>query len=303
MKKLLLVIGVALIGLLFFSCKQNEKNKTMDSPKENKPNRGILQGKKDITLNGIDAITAQTMITHFAMNRDDDKKPRLTSVWFSKQTIHSIDSLLCAEKKSGKNTDGLRIYFASDPSIIKPQLNYIIALVSTYTDSNTYPNNPNRSTHRDYYDHDAIFLNSTTGDITYDGKDSGALLYSSSPPCPVPDNNPCYFAPQHFITCHDANKWVRNYGKSKINTFSEWFELDLINQLDAGLQNIANNLDGLRIYLAKADNISTYKDHKNRHLFIIVPTTNKNKVHQDYYGCIEVHYINDNGQLCPYNCN
>lgn len=298
MKKLVFAISVALIGLVILSCNQTEKNKPQCDPKKSKSDSDLSKTKKDKTLNGIDATTAQSMITHFAMNKDNDKQPRATSIWFNKKTIHSIDSLLKGEKKA----DGLRIYFASDPSTIKPHLNNLIALFSTYSDPIQYPGNPNRSQHRDYYDHDASFLNSITGDITYDAKDPGALLYKSSPPCPVKDNNPCYFAPEHFITCHVANRWVRNYGKDKINSFSEWFELDLINQLDAGLQNVSNNLDGLRIYLAKANNSSS-ANNKNRCLFIIVPTTKDGNYHQDYYGCVEVKQLTDNGQLCPYNCN
>src|SRR5882757_7805232 len=70
-----------------------------------------------ITLNGINASDAKTMITYFQLNRAKDKSPQPTNIWFSKDEVLKIAALLNSEVDPNAKpyvTDGIRIYFIRD---------------------------------------------------------------------------------------------------------------------------------------------------------------------------------------------
>ncbi|ASU35965.1 hypothetical protein [Mucilaginibacter xinganensis] len=292
MKKLVSVIFAVLMTSLFFQgCKNSSKT-------------ALLQISKQTvftTLNGIDAVKAGMMIQHFKDFKGRDRSPMPTSVWFSIETINNIDTLLHAERKTQTETDttdGVRIYFVSDPSISTTQLKTSVLLVSTKNDDSF---KQPQSRHRDYYNHQALFLNSgATGTISY-GKTPGALLYETSSPCSLSDNT-CINYSKHYVNCADSYVWVSKQGKDTVNTISEWFDLDFISFLNNGLHK--NKLDGVRIYFAKGYKDPLYTNEKD--VFVLVPTINDNGTHKDYYKCLEDSkkwFDYDKGELCPFNCN
>jgi hypothetical protein len=97
-----------------------------------------------------------------------------------------------------------------------------------------------------------------------------------------------------------------------INTYSEWFPLSLIKYIDK-----LKDLTGLRIYYARHDTTTTQNPgHKNRHAFILFPTSDTvyNNIHynRDMIDCkgILPYYQQkatagqggDNGEQCLNNC-
>ncbi|HWZ13592.1 MAG TPA: hypothetical protein VNW95_00035 [Mucilaginibacter sp.] len=297
MKKLALII---VVGLVINACKQPKSNQKVSNV--------LLEPTSGVTLNGIDSAAARAMIDTFKKYKGSETAPLPTSVWFSKETIHSIDSLLHAEivtqKKSDSTrkdtTDGIRLYFACDPTVLKPHLKTTVLFVSTF-DSLIYPKG--KSPHRDYYSHNASFLAAKTGEVSHDKNLTGALLYQTKYTCPPKPAN-CSISPDHLITCEQAHRWVQNHGKNSINTTSEWFDLKLLDYFDKEIHNNKNNPDGLRIYFAFRDKDDDHPSIINRNIFLFITTKDVNKVHTDYFECEEIHHIvGDNGELCPDVCN
>jgi hypothetical protein len=194
-------------------------------------------------------------------------KPVPTSVWFSKNMIHNMVTLLSTEKApGGQKADGVRIYFA----YVNGQ--NTILLVSTY--AYDHDNVPSKTKHQDYFDHDVdkdLFKNSgnIAGEVCHDYSpnnlcDNGAQLFQNCPtPCPVDAN--CNTGNLHYITRKYGQSMVWNFGTDTIQTKSEWFDLDLFEQIDA-----ENDYDGVRIYFGKHSDSDLI--FPNKDVFVIVTT-------------------------------
>src|ERR1700743_152239 len=133
--------------ILILSCRkiQNEQQPSSDK---------ILE----ITLNGINKITARKEIEYFDEHKASNPAPINTSVWFDYSIMRQMVELLKA-----KHADGVRIYFVNDLAEGVPSKNSIV-LVST----KAWGKNPAVSSgtyHQDYYQHSAtaaLFNNTKT---------------------------------------------------------------------------------------------------------------------------------------------
>jgi hypothetical protein len=335
MKKLLIGMLTLLITASFYHGYKNVHSEKKPPTPEKK------------TLNGFDQQRALDMISNFKNRYANDNGRKSISAWYSKADIQNMLDLLTTEGNDPAiRTDGVRFYFGSETPTGTTKLDVKILLVSTKPKAPVLPDHA--SAHGDYYDHTSVYLNSTniTGDAINDNAArilrEGGLLYAVNSPalnvtCPNP--NP------HLILNADAYNWVQrrhdkdDHGvpplreKSAYNTESEWFDICFITSLFTAVVNPANNLDGIRIYLANGrEEPATVK----RDVFILVPTRTNGVVHQDAYDCLNLVRTSicdlpgnapaqgthipggprvgvrtfrsmdggyDIGQLCPYNCN
>lgn len=321
MKKILIiavVIAVAAIG-----CK-NGKNKSM--AESTAAPAGITADAVCLkTLNAIDFKTADTMINHFQKYRGQDKRPRQMSIWFSKQAIKDMinvikeDSLRLVTQSPGRQDlpDGIRIYFGSNISIKKGQLENTILMVSTQkggVDSTV----PSGFHHKDYYEHTNLQLcdhNSHNsfkgeaprerGDEPYKGED---LYTPCNSDCDMPGTG------RHYITRKKAYAMGNAFANNVITTNSEWFDLDLF-------KTFANDTksDGVRIYFTRhpEDVDGKPDDDYPLQAFVLVPTIPLGSYHQDDFKNVAVNKFiskqaksikilgggQDNGEICPTHCD
>ncbi|HVS94361.1 MAG TPA: hypothetical protein VHE59_20125 [Mucilaginibacter sp.] len=291
-----------------------------------------------ISLNGIDQQTASAMITHFAAHKDSDKNPLTVSVWLSKQMVHNMVLLLEAERSSQTPTqgtgidtadktlgltDGVRIYFASDPAINTYPLKTSIILVSTKDAGlSTEPVASCKSgrKHADYYPHasNAALFNSGSinGVVCNDNNTcNGAALYSTCYNC-VPDLT-CQSLLPHSVSRDQAEMMVHSFKHHPINTTSEWFDLALWEAIDADTVHT-----GIRIYFGtnRYDSVNTYTSKRDALVITTTKTDPATGANVDYFDCaISRTYQRlyggryfkgrwagppqDNGELCPNSCN
>lgn len=262
------------------------------------------QTKYNVSLNGLDQTSAQNMIKYFCKTKGHDTSPTPNSYWFNKDELHSVVSLMKSEiANSDESKYGIRVYFASDPSVTTPPFNTSIILVSTFDSLNTPPN---KSKHRDYYEHNFQSPPVYIGQINSGAKVRGARLYKKNKPCTSGDCGTS--STLHYLNCENSYKAVKEFGADTINTVSEWFDFRFIEALDGAIYN-NTKLDGLRIYFAKG---KRYDYPEERHFFVLTPTKKRflsRKNHNDYYKCLpgidmkELKGYYDNGELCPNNCD
>ncbi|HVW16295.1 MAG TPA: hypothetical protein VHB54_20855 [Mucilaginibacter sp.] len=344
--RLFLITVMASIAALFIaSCKSKSNSSLSDSTNLTVSNGAKSKVESDtwrITLNGVDSTNALAMTGHFKNYKKEDSRPLQKSVWFDKKTFHLIVRIL--EKERGKQvydapvqkgmTDGLRIYFASDPTSSTGQLNNSIVLVSTKNNGldNTVPS---KAYHLDYYDHkkdDSLFMDMTAikGVISTRPKFPinlhGENLYNPHLRLFESENISC--SDPHFITRGRANKMANRFGKDTITTLSEWFDLKLLELIDRDTIH-----DGVRIYFARhPDKYKSKIDTDvNKEAFLLITTKYhynkllKKETHDDYFDCKwtgnyflyvkkvlgwynKLHAFDgtgggdDNGELCPTHC-
>ncbi|RKR80330.1 hypothetical protein BDD43_0427 [Mucilaginibacter gracilis] len=273
---------------------------------------------KALSLNNIDKATALKMIDHFARYSAHDNKPSIVSYWISWDMLNAMVTMLDKELAAQTSTskpgpiDGVRIYFAADPSVTTFPLKPTIILVST-KDSGDF--SPQERLHHDYYEHaanDALFsLNS----IVQPGVAAapGAKLYAVSG---ERDDVNCVPLP-HNITRDKAEKMVMGFKNHAINTVSEWFDLNMFEVLAKDPHHY-----GLRIYYATHPNTDT--GIEGRDAFVITTTLYDAaaRANVDVFDCSVISNVrksynknkkarsplfpppgDDNGELCPYNCN
>ena len=232
---------------------------------------------------------------------------------------------LAADPSRNDVTDGVRIYFASDPNVTGPQLSTSIMLVSTKDNGASalpYAVCRSRRKHLDYYDHDPnddLFkFTIGTGLICNGGITCGGnVLYQPCTSCGSITN--CLQLP-HNITPLQAHHMAQNFGKAPINTLSEWFDLDMFDAI-----NSTPGISGIRIYFGTNDVITTgpLKPLSIRDAFVIAATTHNTStgaeddnldcnitrkflnMYNDKYHTDSSHDIpgQDYGELCPNNCN
>jgi len=288
-----------------------------------------------ISLNGVDSTDAFKMQAQFLTYRDQDKYPTRETFWFNRTAMLNIYNLLTKEREyesahgisefSKGFTDGIRIYFASDTSVSKGHLINSIIMVSTKNDGK-YPPAPSGYKHLDYYSHsktDILFgnLRVIRGEPSQRNilKNKGQNLYNVCAYCDT--TPPCDTTKPHYITQRKAHNMVSHFGTHPISTKSEWFDYNLIK--DLALDDVH---DGLRIYFARHPKKFKSKPDTNakKEAFILITTRvdNNNKTgHDDYFDCQTTgQYFGlfdkenltggsvtaggqDNGELCPDNCN
>jgi|SRR6185312_16085414 len=251
-----------------------------------------------ITLNGVQAADADEMCDYFI--QENSSSDASTAIFLNLKWVQNIYRILTSE-----NDDGFRIYFAKTNEA--NPLNTVV-IVSTQN-------------HQDYLVHSDSFFNTADKDFridrTGDPDLTGATLYKPIDPTHPCVNDACNIDALDYMDCKEAHADVINFvnqnAKHPINTYSEWFPKGMLENIkneleDANLQGVP--ADGIRVYFALNGKTPTNPDNKHRHTFIIVTTQLVGNIHQDYYKCYNKHPINtktkgtnDNGELCPYNCN
>jgi hypothetical protein len=321
MKKLILSAGFIMVILsCLLSCKEGKKNSSQNSAQVNKPNTSTKMA--EVTLDDVDSAIAEAMIDTFN-HHAADIKPVKSNFFIKMAALKKIVALLIAEHKadsvSGKyRTNGMRIYFASDlknPSLVS------ILLVAT-KDSVLGP------LYHDYFKHDTsgLYKLNLKGQLGLSATvATGASLYMPCPLC-VDDTTGCdYEHHPHYIRRALASRMVRAYTKrppaGTQQTTAEWFDLGMLKAIVKD-----STCDGIRIYFArhiKKDKITP--KYKSMACFILTTTRKKPTnpdVYTDYFDCITfkdyfLEYENrnpnwfrhpfypgqDNGELCPDNCN
>lgn len=343
MKKLLSVVSSVFIVCIFISCNSPKTDKTVatnsngNSKSTTPENLSISLNGIDSALamrmiNHFDSIKS----------KDKSPTPLSVWISKNEihAIIDLLDSEIKNEKPTqgtGDNagddmmgiTDGIRIHFACDPNAVDLQNTTSIILVSTkdhgiYNDASC----PSGKKHLDYFTHSsdaALFKMGNINGLPCNGKSncSGSLLYSLLCTKCV-DDPKCPWSP-HNILVKQARKMVRNFGKQTINSNSEWFDLSMWKTLDRD-----TTVSGIRIYFATnskcKNDASEYEKKKSlRDGFVITPTKyNKDSgVHEDNFKCNSgIDYFRsyvsfykndkyrkllgpnqDNGELCPNNCN
>ncbi|WP_183575851.1 hypothetical protein HDF18_18260 [Mucilaginibacter sp. X5P1] len=312
MKKLILLI--AIISFMI-SCKSKTNSSNTDT--STNTTKSNVSGKTPTgsvykTLNGVDQKTALDMITHFDTSFYNKQKLPQLNFWFGLEVLRDIVTLIrndsVSQIKANHHVDGIRIYYAA--SLDTPS-KFSILLVTTV-------DSVGDSLHRDYYLHSSERLFTDTGiagNVFKRGQCPGANLYNWKLGGFI-DDITCNFKDHpHYIKRHMGRKMVKAFGSDVVNTRGEWFPKDLF-------EDAVNDsrCDGIRIYFAKhppKGNIDTI--FNNRDAFVIVTTKEdkKNKFnHKDYFDCntfqesvskYSGHDLfsagEDNGGLCPNNCN
>jgi hypothetical protein len=277
-----------------------------------------------ITLNGISLDSAKSWVARF--RAQNIKKPLSTSVWFSKDIIHKMITLITSENIVGTQKiipDGIRVYFATNSN----NQNTVL-LVSTY-DNGEDTSVPSGRIHQDYFDHasnDPLILMASTsnGEICNDSYcNGGALLYQYCGKNCGDDSN-CDATNIHYLTRKYAEQMVWNFGSGLINTSSEWFDLKMIAEFDKEA-----DYNGIRIYFAR--NLPNDPIKPSTDSFVWVTTQlGPNSINLDYFTCdkasayftsanhISTNHVKrglntlitatilsngqDNGEQCPNNC-
>lgn len=289
---------------------------------------------KNISLNGIKETDAEKMINFYQDNKKQDKGPTKQSIWFDWATFKQMVDLLKMEKEASKGTpqptDGMRIYFASNPGTGPGRLKNIIVLLSTQFLIKA-PNVPSGALHSDYYEHDIndpLFKDT----LAIRGKiykkrfyRRGDKLYSK-----IKVKGSCNIQGRHYITRDTAENMVQRFGLDTMKTKSEWFDLDFLDSFVNDPNATIYKYDGVRIYFARHDKNEQDIDGQHvfdRESFIMVPTTSNGiifKDHLDRFDCMQMqkYYVTDdankrkrhgfidkgtpggqdNGELCPDNC-
>ncbi|MDB5005396.1 MAG: hypothetical protein JWQ34_3621 [Mucilaginibacter sp.] len=288
----------------------------------------LLGGKtkvhgQGISLNGIPQDEAKEMVDFYQQNRGQDTGPTRQSMWFDAATFKRIVDLLLKEKADPRHsadpTDGMRIYFASNLGVGPGRLRNTIIMMPT---RKAGPNTAviSGSFHHDYFDHDpadvAILAASKEKLYTKRFYRRGEQLYNHNrrpePPCTDPG--------PHYIDRNKAEQMVQKFGWDTMTTNSEWFDLDLLEDF----VNDPHPHDGIRLYFAKhgpTDPDINKQEVKNKEAFIWVPTQSHGiplfKTHKDYFDCGTARKAlakfrplviagpggQDNGELCPSNCD
>jgi hypothetical protein len=286
------------------------------------------------SLNGYTQADALQMIAPF--QKQNTQPPQITSVWFDKRTVLKIDSLLNAEV-SKKRTDGIRIYFAYDNSHQET-----IVIVST-KDSGIHNNqSPEKDNfHDDYYDHSISIP--LSGEVCHDlSCNGGALLYKTSgdnDTCIYTASNSHYLT---RTECENMAQGFASQ-KENINTKGEWFDLKLVDAFADDIENNPNIDGIRIYFARHPSNDRTGYEDEDAFVIVPTYTiANSNPAinKQDYFDCflskdyfskadvrfrkIKSHVKKgkskfklfnfkfkaydsgggqDNGELCPYNCN
>jgi len=318
MKKLVLI---GIIGsLMIMSFKPNKNGSIADVP--------ALGDTILTTLNGYTKAQALDSIAY--SDKTIDRRPRNTQIWFKKDIICKIDSLLNAEISGhGRKPDGIRIYFSRilASASVPINENNRIMIVSTYHRKDTIINGDTVKIHQDYFEHlktPGLFeAKDIHGEPSHDNDTTkGALLLSRNP---LGSLKACTLVSEHDIPRNMAEEMVWRFPKrsilrpGKMNARAEWFDMNMVDNLVKVLNREGD--DGVRIYFSrgttkyKLDSVKYKKDYaKNKVKFILVTTKavpntcTANCIHRDDLDCAKllvaklIDNAKDNGELCPTHC-
>jgi hypothetical protein len=305
MKKLPLALCIILFAM---SCRSGRQGCTP-------PNSNT----KPISLNGLDSVTALKMIDNFNKIKSVDKTPLPASIWISSVELHDMIILLEAERDSDiahRNpkdtdrlkglTDGVRVYFACDTMATNPHNSTSIIITSTKDNGkSTSPDSVCLSgrRHLDYYTHSLNFDLFKIGDIEGEICNGGPACVGDS--LYIPSKNPSdrVDSKPYSLSRKKAEKMVQNFYNHPINTEGEWFNLSELVRIDQDPK-----YDGIRFYFATNDKGSN-PEFSGKDCFIITTTAYSKQIgaYVDYFntsgGTNTIASPQDNGELCPTNCN
>jgi len=269
------------------------------------------------SLNGVQLSDTQSMRDNFTSTMSTDMHPTILNFLITKPMLTDIVTLLnkelAAETSAGAvhKTDGIRIYFAK----ATPSSQITLLIVSTIDSNNIVCN------HHDYFAHDPnalLYSSGLTFNLNPEPINSpGTQLYHVSG---IPDDPSCDFTKNpNYIHRAIAEKMVMGCHDHVLTTKAEWISLKVINGMSS-----EKNCDGIRIYFATHLSDDLIPENQNKDGFILT-TTHKDSlgVYNDYFDCEETTYLNeflkgpkeknivysidsapeDNGSLCPNNCN
>ena len=243
-----------------------------------------------VTLNGF--TKAEAVERTRACNTTKDNRPQNTQVWFRREIIDSMSSLLKKDSAKGIRTDGIRIYFSRDLKRPIHENNELIIVSTCY--AGIVPDGQKLyRVHLDYFNDlqsSGLFkLKNITGEISHDkNSKNGALLFNR---CHCDTANCEGIDPGHDISRSKGENMVHHFHriiifrKGRINARAEWFSMDMIEKLSAYLDK--RNMDGVRIYFSRGtDNDETKRVSK----FILVPTqqiisSSGDTIHRDFLNC------------------
>ena len=274
MKNLLIGIFALFITV---SCNPNQ-NQTADTDASSERTDSLAP--QLLTLNGIPFADADKMVKDF--QQDQKSSHQKTNIWFSKEYVSKIYSILDAA-----DCDGIRIYFAR-----KADGDNTIVIVSTR--DNGESNSPPKKRHKDYFEHYAPFLSTNEARSKEDyGTNPGARLYEPALACPP---QTCRSS-ENRVTCRDAHTWVKQFraaAAAEFKTKGVWFSKELLGDLRDELNAVPNKKgDGIRIYFVLKPS--------GKHNLVIVTTKDGGK---DYLECYNKNFMgaDDNGEECPNFC-
>lgn len=309
MKKLLLLAGVV---MLLASCAGNKNEDATDSVSKSAADSITTTTAAPAvvkkSLNGIDSLTAVQWIDNFYKSMNTNSKPTPTSYFLNKDLVTRIVKIL-VDEGAGKKPDGVRIYFAKKSAA---DTDVLLILVST-VDSTTAGGIKNR--HHDYYSHSsksALFDTIPTPtfkptDFKIEGKrkgyDTGALLYTACPTCQDRHPSCATVNSPGAIRRRYAESMANSFGGGVFNTRAVWFPIKTFARMAA-----EKDFSGLRIYLSNYPD-ATY-GHLNRTTIVM---TTVDSTGTDYFYCDPEKKVmpldkpdgdpENNGELCPANCN
>ncbi len=256
------------------------------------------------TLNNIDSANASLWIENY-------KKARATpgmvvenvSYVFNKRMV---DKILAYLSKEGGNVDGIRFYLAKK-SVTDAET--MLLLVSTKAGSGT-------DKHIDYYEHDELLFDTArvvTLRVNKKGTDPGAVLYDKCPTCPDLENG-CKLSKGALPRSY-AEKMIQGFDGKNMNTDAIWLPLDLFKNMA-----LEKSFDGIRIYFGTYPDgtytppnqpsyagrntiVLTYIDRNGVDDFNCSPISVKSKISGNDNDGSPAGPPQNNGSLCPHNCD
>nr|WP_294792097.1 hypothetical protein [uncultured Mucilaginibacter sp.] len=318
MKKLL--SAFVLIIIVAVGCKPGGNEKSAIDPAlitSKKSSAQAAAPPTDIVYEALDGTPrdeALKQIAYFYIARSGRSYTN-ESFFLNKDMIKTIRDLLATEQPSagGLKTDGFRIYFGQE----SPESETIKLILVSTTDSIAYSTSPLEKMHHDYYGHSKAALHRAGVSLKIEPEPfstSGVKLRElvRSPQDDFPDNSCAVIGNDGNLIVSYAKRMVQNFNGNVVETKGVWFDKE---RLDKML--LEADFAGVRIYIATYHN-NFYGSAKYGKSTFVLTTVNKSK--EDYFNCNPVSIANfiknengkwkpekiepqNNGGLCPYNCN
>lgn len=293
------------------------------------------------SLNGYDESVAKAMIAPF--NNTGHQKPQKTSVWFDRTMIQNMITLINSESSTRRPVDGVRIYLALDKDgnktiVLVSTYNSNIYNNESFEGDNYHYDYWDHSSSAALFNMNT----SINGEPCHDDCKGGALLYKKSGlhddvSCDI--NNPHYLSRS---LCEDMVISYTTQAIN-INSRSEWFDIDMINGFIKMFQNRKVDGIRVYFAQNLINYPYTYYGGMDTFVIVpTTGSSTDSNFHQDYFDCsfasdffkrsvnklktqLSIKLRNyfseksdeirktmmltgsyggqDNGQLCPFNCN
>jgi hypothetical protein len=293
------------------------------------------------SLNGYNESVADSMIASF--NKVGTQPPQVTSVWFDKVMVQNMIALLNSENRTNRSPDGIRIYYAYEPHSKNETIVLVSTYDSGISNADSYEGDNYHYDNWMHSPSASLFNMQTSinGKPCHDDCKHGALLYAKMGQPENVDcdpNNPHYLTRS---LCEDMVIGYAKQ-QIKINTRAEWFDLDMINGFMKVFQNNNVDGIRIYFALNPVNNSYTLYGGKDTFVIVPTTGLNTDPdFHKDYFDCSfasdffkhSTHKLKnqlnvklksyfsetdkatrdvmftspyggqDNGQLCPFNCN